>query len=306
MSRAQQPRRHPVTSARRPPSHPVLAVLPFANLSAEVDEYFADVLTEDIVTSLARFRELRVIASGSTLQFKGGPVGVEDIRTRLGAGYFVQGSVRRAAGRVRISARLIDAATGVQLWGDWYDRDMGDIFAVQDEVTRTIAATLGVKMQDAALRRALSKQPVELDAYDCLLRARRYTWILSAEAHAEARDLLERAVELDPLSSDAHALLANVYLGEHRFDMNPRPNPIGRAMVHAWRRRSSIRRMRTPAAGWPSCTSSAARPTHSRWRQGARSSSTRTTRRRLPISDTTWRSWARSSAAWNCPAERSG
>ena len=88
-------------------------------------------------------------------------------------------------------------------------------------------------MQAAALQRAMARKPSELDAYDCLLRARRYTWALSAEMHAEARDLLERAVELDPLSSGAHALLANVYLGEHRFEMNPRPNPVGRAMVHA-------------------------------------------------------------------------
>jgi tetratricopeptide (TPR) repeat protein len=84
-----------------------------------------------------------------------------------------------------------------------------------------------------ALQRALTKNTTALDAYDCMLRARRYTWMLNAEAHAEARDLLERAVELDPLSADAHALLANVYLGEHRFGMNPRPNPIGRALVHA-------------------------------------------------------------------------
>ena len=141
--------------------------------------------------------------------------------------------MRRAAGRVRISVQLIDGASGVQLWGDRYDREMGDIFELQDEVTRTIAATLGVTMQDVALQRALKKSSIELDAYDCLLRARRYTWVLSAEMHAEARDLLERAVELDPLSADAHALLANVYLGEHRFEMNPRPNPIGRALVHA-------------------------------------------------------------------------
>jgi TolB-like protein len=214
-------------------SLPVLAVLPFANLSAEADEYFADGLTEDIITNLSRFRDLRVIAGASTLPFKGRAVDLQEIRARLDAGYAVQGSVRRAAGRVRISAQLVDAATGVQLWGDRYDREMVDILALQDEVTRTIAATLGVSMQAAALRRALTKKPAELDAYDCLLRARRYTWALSAEMHAEARDLLERAVELDPLSSDAHALLANVYLGEHRFEMNPRPNPIGRAMVHA-------------------------------------------------------------------------
>ena len=129
--------------------------------------------------------------------------------------------------------QLIEGASGVQLWGDRYDREMVDIFGLQDEVTRTIAATLGVKMQDAVLQRALKKNAAELNAYDCLLRARRYTWMLSAEMHAEARDLLEKAVELDPLSADAHALLSNVYLGEHRFEMNPRPNPIGRSLVHA-------------------------------------------------------------------------
>ena len=212
---------------------PVLAVMPLANLSADVDEYFADGLTEDIITNLARFRDLRVIAGASTRQIKGLALPPREICERLKAGYIVQGSVRRAAGRVRISVQLIDGATGVQLWGDRYDRDMGDIFALQDEVTRTIAATLGVTVQDVALQRALKKTAIELDAYDCLLRARRYTWLLSAEMHAEARELLERAVELDPLSADAHALLANVYLGEHRFEMNPQPNPIGRALVHA-------------------------------------------------------------------------
>ncbi len=212
---------------------PVLAVLPFANLSAEADEYFADGLTEDIITNLSRFRDLRVIANASTFHFKGRAVDLAELRNRLNTGYVVQGSVRRAAGRVRISVQLIDAVNAQQVWGDHYDRDMQDIFALQDEVTRMIAATLGVRIQDAALRRALTKSSTELDAYDCVLRARRYTWMLRADVHAEARDLLERAVELDPLSSDAHALLANVYLGEHRFDMNPRPNPIGRAMVHA-------------------------------------------------------------------------
>jgi TolB-like protein/DNA-binding winged helix-turn-helix (wHTH) protein/Tfp pilus assembly protein PilF len=216
-----------------PPARPVLAVMPFTNVSAEVDEYFADGLTEDIITNLARFRDLRVIAGASTLQFKGLALQPREICERLKAGYIVQGSVRRAAGRVRISVQLIDGASSMQLWGDRYDREMGDIFELQDEVTRTIAATLGVTVQDVALQRALKKSSIELDAYDCLLRARRYTWVLSAEMHAEARELLERAVELDPLSADAHALLANVYLGEHRFEMNPRQNPIGRALEHA-------------------------------------------------------------------------
>ncbi|HSR80763.1 MAG TPA: winged helix-turn-helix domain-containing protein, partial [Hyphomicrobiaceae bacterium] len=202
-----------VGKGAREDAKPVLVVLPIANQSAETDEYFADGLTEDIITNLARFRDLRVIGGASSFQFKGRAFDLLDLCNRTQAGYVVQGSVRRAAGRVRISVELIEGATGVQLWGERYDREMVDIFALQDEVTRTIAATLGVKMQDVALQRALKKSAAELSAYDCLLRARRYTWMLSADMHAEARDLLEKAVELDPLSADAHALLANVYLG---------------------------------------------------------------------------------------------
>lgn len=216
-----------------PDAKPTLIVLPFVNLDAQTDEYFADGLTEDIITNLGRFRDLRIIGTASSLQFKGRAHDLADVCARTNAGYVVQGNVRRAAGRVRISVQLVDGADGVQLWGDRYDREMVDIFALQDEVTRTIAAALGVKMQDVGLQRAMKKNATELNAYDCILRARRYTWMLSAEMHAEARDLLERAVELDPMSADAHALLANVYLAEHRFGMNPRPNPIGRALTHA-------------------------------------------------------------------------
>ena len=222
-------------SAPAPSRRPVLAVFPFSNQSTESDDYFADGLTEDIATNLSRFRDLRVIAAGSTLQFKGRPANVPEFCRQMGAAYAVQGSVRRAAGRVRISVQLIEGATCVQLWGDRYDRGMGDIFDLQDELTRRIAATLGVRLQDVSLQRAMAKGSLELDSYDCVLRARRYTSALSAEMHAEARELLERAVELDPLSSDAHALLANVYLGEHRFEMNPRPDPVGRAYTHALR-----------------------------------------------------------------------
>jgi TolB-like protein/DNA-binding winged helix-turn-helix (wHTH) protein len=221
----------PYETAQRP----VLAVFPFANQNAESDDYFADGLTEDIVTNLSRFRDLRVIAAGSTLQFKGRSINVPDFCRQMRAGYVVQGSVRRAAGRLRITVQLIDGISCVQLWGDRYDRELGDIFDLQDELTRRIAAALGVKLHDVSLERAMAKGPLELDSYDCVLRARRYTSALSAEMHAEARDLLERAVELDPLSSDAHALLANVYLAEHRFEMNPRPDPIGRALTHALR-----------------------------------------------------------------------
>jgi TolB-like protein len=212
--------------ARVAAERPLLAVLPFDNRSADVDAYFADGLTEDIITNLTRFRDLRVIARSTTFQLKEREIDL----TALGANYFVEGSVRRAAGRVRITAQLVDSATGVHLWADHYDRDMEDIFAVQDEVTRTIAATLGATLQDVGLRKALKKSPAELDAYDCVLRARRFTALLTEETHAEARDLLEAAIARDPNSADAHALLANVHLAEHRIDANPRPDPIGRAL----------------------------------------------------------------------------
>jgi len=225
----------PAGTPAKPPAtgRPVLAVLPFDNLSAEVDEYFADGLTEDIITNLARFRELQVVARTATFPLKGQPIDLARVAEELGASYVVEGSVRRAGGRVRITAQLIDAGSGVHLWAERYDRELEDIFALQDEVTRTIAATLGVKLQDAALTRSLRKSPAELDAYDCVLQARRYTAQLSAEMHAEARDLLEKAVALDRSSAEAHALLANVYLAEHRFDANPRPDPIGRALKMA-------------------------------------------------------------------------
>ena len=213
-----------------PTAVPTLAVLPFKNLNADLDEYFSDGLTEDIITNLSHFRDLRVIASSSSFQFKARDITLIELAKELNAEYIVNGSVRRAGGRLRITVQLIDAATGVSLWADKYDREMEDIFAVQDEVTHMIAASLGVKLQDAALTRALRKSPAELDAYDCLLHARRYTATLSAKMHAEARDLLEKAIALDRNYADAYALLANVYLAEHRFNTNPGPDPIDRAL----------------------------------------------------------------------------
>ena len=212
---------------------PVIAVLPFDNMSAESEEYFADGLTEDIITNLSRFRDLQVIARTSTFHFKGRTISFTDLSKELGANYIVEGSVRRAGDRVRITAQLIDATTGFHQWADTYDRKMEDIFAVQDEVTRTIAATLGASVQEAQLRNALKKSGTELDAYECVLRARRFTSVLAEDIHAEAKELLEKAIELDPSNADAYALLTNVYLAEHRFDLNPHPEPVERALATA-------------------------------------------------------------------------
>ena len=211
-----------------------VAVLPFENRSADPEqEYFAHGLTEDIITDLSRFRDLVVIARNSTFKVNGEGLAVAEIAKKLGARYIVGGSVSRAGGRVRIAVQLIDVTTEIYLWADRYDRELGDIFAVRDEVTRKIAATMGVRLQDAAIERALKKNASELDAYDCLLRARRFTSALNETMHSEARDLLERAVKLDPDYGDAYALLANVYLAEHRFELNALPDPLGRALAMA-------------------------------------------------------------------------
>ena len=148
---------------------PVVAVLPFTNMSsASEDEYFSDGLTEDIITELARFRDLRVISRNSTFQYKGRSVDVAEIGAVLGAGFVVEGSVRRAGNQLRITAQLVECANGTHLWAERYDRDMQDLFALQDELTRTIAATLGVRLQDMGLERSRIKNPTDLDAYDCV------------------------------------------------------------------------------------------------------------------------------------------
>ena len=176
-----------------------------------------------------------MIASSSSFYFKARDIPLAEIADKLGADYVVDGSVRREGERLRVAVQLIEAASGVSVWADRYDRKLEDIFAVQDAITHMIVASLGVKLQDAALSRALRKSPSELDAYDHLLRARRYTATLNEEMHAEARDLPEKAIELDPNYAEGHALLANVYLAEHRFGANPRPNPIERALKMALR-----------------------------------------------------------------------
>lgn len=214
---------------------PVLVVLPFKIAGPGIDPYFCDGLTEDIISNLTHFSEIRVIASGTSFRFKNRDLIHSDIAAEVGADYIVDGSVRQTGDGMRIAVQLVDARTGVSLWADRYDRKAEDIFAVQDAVTRMIVASLGVKTQTVELTRALRKSPADLDAYDCLLRARRYTATLDEKMHAEARDLLEKAIGLDPNYAEACALLANVYLAEYRFDANPRPDPIGRALDMALR-----------------------------------------------------------------------
>jgi TolB-like protein len=227
------PHREPPIARLEAAQIPTLLVLPFKPASAQTDKYVCDGMTEDVISNLTLFRELRVFAGRTAFHFRSSEMSPLDIARQLGAGFIVSGSVRNEEKRLRIMVQLVDAETGVMLWAGRYDRRVTDIFAVQDEMTRMVAAALGVQVHDTGLTRALMKAPPELDAYDCLLRARRYTSSLDDAEHAEARDLLERAVALDPNYAEAHALLANVYLAEYRFGANPRPDPLDRALAMA-------------------------------------------------------------------------
>ena len=215
---------------------PVVAVLPFDNLSGDSEEdYFSDGLTEDIITELSRFTDIDVLSRNSTFQYKGKPVKAQTVGLELGASYMLEGSVRRGGKRVRVTAQLIDTDRGDHVWAERYDRDLEDIFAVQDELTQQIAAAMGLTVQDAALETTVHKAANDLNAYDYVLRARRFAAELTPAVHARARDLLETAIALDPTYSRAHAMLADVYLAEYRYDFNPQPRPLERAFDAAMR-----------------------------------------------------------------------
>lgn len=184
------------------PSGPVLAVLPFANLGGDsAEDYFADGITEDIITELARFRELHVLARNTTFQYKGHAVDVHAVGRKLGVHYMLEGSVRKAGNRVRINAQLIDVATGAHCWAERFDREMADIFAVQDQITGKIVGAIaggGSGVIQSEWRSASQrKRPTDLTAYDLVLRASGIVWS-TPEGFAQAKELLEQAMTLDP------------------------------------------------------------------------------------------------------------
>jgi adenylate cyclase len=192
---------------------PSIAVLPFVNFSGDPQqEYLSDGITEDIITELSRFSELVVIARNSTFQYKGRAVDVRQIGWELGVRYVLQGSIRRDGDRVRINAQLIDAATGAHRWAERYDRELSDVFAVQDEVARTIVAILAAHVNKAETERTLLKPPAAWEAYDCYLRGTE-TYFLHFTRHTkaslyEARRLLEKSLSIDPGYARAYAMLS--------------------------------------------------------------------------------------------------
>jgi adenylate cyclase len=193
-------------SARERVDKPTIAVLPLNNMSGEAEqEFFADGITEDIITELSRFRELFVISRNSSFKYKGRPVEVSKFAKELGVQYLVEGSVRKAGNRVRITVQLIDAETDRHVWAERYDRDLADIFAIQDEVTSAIVATLPGRIEAASRDRAARTTTDNLAAYECVLAGKRLHHRSNRADNERALALLERAIALDPSYAHAHA-----------------------------------------------------------------------------------------------------
>jgi adenylate cyclase len=186
------------------------------NMSGDPEqEYFADGITEDIVTELSRFSDLFVIARNSTFRYKGRLVDIRQVGRELGVRYVLEGSIRRSGDRVRITGQLIDSTTGAHRWSERYDREIKDVFAVQDEVARTIAALLSAHVSRAETERTLNKPPATWQAYDYYMRAAdilaSYMSSLSAEELYEGRRLLENSLAIDPNYARAYAKLSYTY-----------------------------------------------------------------------------------------------
>ena len=190
------------------PDKPSIAVLPFENMSGDAEqEYFSDGITEDLITGLSKLSGLFVIARNSVFAYKGKPVKPAQVSRELGVRYVLEGSVRKAGKRVRITAQLVDATTGYHLWAERYDRDLKDVFALQDEVSQKIVGVLAVKLTLPEKDR-LGRTPTRnLEAYDYVLRGMEYQRRTTKEANAEARKMFGRAVELDPDYAMAYAAL---------------------------------------------------------------------------------------------------
>jgi TolB-like protein/Flp pilus assembly protein TadD len=202
-------RTQPETAPLALPEKPSIAILPFDNRSADRDQvYFAEGIAEDIVTELSKFRSLFVIARNSSFAFRDQALEAKEIGRRLGVRYIVEGSVRRAGNRVRITAQLIDAVDDAHLWAERYDRDLEDIFAVQDEVTRAIVTTIEPTLAETERQRARRKPPESLDVWEAYQRGLWHLYQLTADGLAQGIVFLQRAIENDPDFAPAHAGVA--------------------------------------------------------------------------------------------------
>lgn len=212
------------------PDKPSVAVLPFTNLSQDpAQEYFSDGVTEDVITGLSQVSGLFVIARNSVFTYKGKAVKVGDVGRELGVRYILEGGVQRAGSRVRITAQLVDAATGYHIWAERYDREVRDIFALQDEVTRQIVGALAVKLTEGERGRIGRVPTGDPDAYDIVLQGRTQLNRTTRDANAEARRLFVKALDLDPSYAGAYVGLGWAHLHSWQFLWSTDPESLERA-----------------------------------------------------------------------------
>ena len=192
------------------PDRPAIAVLPFDNMSGDPEqEYFSDGISEDIITALSKLRWFFVIARNSSFTYKGKSVHIKQIGAELGVGYLVEGSVRKVGDRVRITAQLNDVTTGAHIWAERYDRELKDVFAVQDDITEAIVAAIEPQLYAAENFRAQRKAPDSMDAWDLVMRALSHYWRVTRQDNVVAQALLEKAVAIDPNYGQALGVLAS-------------------------------------------------------------------------------------------------
>jgi TolB-like protein/tetratricopeptide (TPR) repeat protein len=215
-SRADEPadkRREPSRTALPLPDRPAIAVLPFTNMTDDpAQDYFPDAISEDIITALSKLRWFFVIARNSSFIYKGKAVHMKQVADELGVGYVVEGSVRKVGDRVRITAQLNDVATGSHIWAERYDRNLADVFAVQDEITESIVAAIEPQLFAAENFRARRKPPDSMDAWDLVMRALSHYWRVTRQDNLVAQALLEKAIAIDPNYGQALGVLATTHM----------------------------------------------------------------------------------------------
>jgi adenylate cyclase len=200
-------------AAQPVPDKPSIAVLAFNNMSGDAEqEYFSDGISEDIITDLSMLSDLHVIARNSSFVYKGTAVSVPDVARALGVRYVLEGSVRKAGNRVRVTAQLIDSGSGGHVWANRFDRDLTDIFAVQDELTQEIVGALKLKLTAGEQDRLTLRRSVNVEAYELYLRGREQAWAANRTGNVAARGLLERAIAIDPGYAAAYAVIAYTHV----------------------------------------------------------------------------------------------
>ncbi len=216
-------------------ARPCVAVLPFDNMSGDASQtYIADGFTEDLITALSKYHWLRVVARNSCFAFKGQSVDVRRAAKELGANYVVEGSVRKSGNRLRVTAQLIDGTTGEHIWAERYDRDLEDLFALQDEINTVIVGRLEPELGIAEQTRAIQKPTQNLGAWDCYHIGLTHMYQFTRDGNVQAQAMLSRAVELDPRFAQAHARLAYcMVLDMVYFDARPTADALDKALGHA-------------------------------------------------------------------------